>query len=63
MEKKTNYDVLDEILKDSQRDRTDKVWVKSKYHPDGGYLCDESEANVSWQTIKDTDAIERYLRS
>ena len=64
MARKTNYDILDEILKDSQRDRTGKqVWVSSSDHPEGGYWCDESEANITWETQKNLDEIERYLRS
>jgi hypothetical protein len=65
MGKKTNYDILDKLLQDSQRDRTGsgKVLVQSDHHPDGGYWCDESEANVSWETQKNLDEVERYFRS
>lgn len=60
----TNYDVLDKILQDSQiRESAGKVWVSSPNHPDGGYWCDPGEANASWETLKSTDDIERYLRS
>lgn len=65
MGKKSNYEILDKILADSQRDRTGsgKVWVVSEHHPDGGYWCDEGEASKTWQRFKDQDEIERYLRS
>ena len=62
MVEKTNYEVLDEILKDSQRDRTNKVWVNSEYHPDRGYWCDEVEAGNTWQKLKDREELERYFR-
>ena len=60
---KTNYEIMDEILKDSHRDRANKVWVNSEYHPDGGYWCDEVEASNTWQKLKNQEDIERYLRS
>lgn len=65
MAKNKNYDHLDKILRESQ-DRPGvggKVWIESKFHPGGGYWADPSEVNLTWESLKAADDIERYLRS
>jgi hypothetical protein len=63
--KNKNYDYLDKILRESQSHpgAGGKVWVESPTHPDRGYWIDPSEANISWESLKAAEDIERYLRS
>ena len=64
MSNKIDYGKLDKILEESQRrESAGKVWVSSPNHPDGGYWADPADANVSWESLKAVDEIERYLRS
>jgi hypothetical protein len=59
-----NYDLLDQMLNETQnRPGAGKVWVESKNHPESGYWADPQDANVSWESLKAVDDIEKYLRS
>ena len=58
-----DFKKIDDLLKESQRDRTgNSVWVNSDHHPDEGYWCDDGEANQTWQNFKNRDNNERRLR-
>jgi hypothetical protein len=63
--KNRNYDILDKILRESQEKPGSggKVWVQSDTHPDRGYWADPNDVGVTWESLKATDDIERYLRS
>ncbi len=64
-EKSKNGDILDRILRESQQHPGSggKVWVQSDTHPDRGYWAEPSEVNLTWESLKAADEIERYLRS
>ncbi len=59
---RSNYEILDDILKESQREQGGK-WIPDPRHPDGGYWMTDTSAD-DWQAQqKAVNDIERYLRS
>lgn len=63
--KNNNYDHLNKILSESQQHPGvgGKVWIESKLRPGTGYWAEPSEVNLTWESLKAADEIERYLRS
>ncbi len=60
--KDRNYEILDNILKESQHEQGGK-WIADPRHPDGGYWMTDTSAD-DWQAQqKAVNDIERYLRS
>lgn len=62
-QRNTNYDILDQILRDSQTGRGQVVWITDPRHPDGGYYVQASDLPADANTNQTIDEIERYLRS
>ena len=65
MNRKSQSDILDQILTESQEGRGEVVWQPDPNHPNGGYYVEvKGCSNLSEKLGHGTlDDIERYLRS
>lgn len=62
-EKNKQYEILDKILAETQRDgESARVWVRDPRHPDGGYYVQPAGDGQPAAGLS-VDEIERYLRS